>query len=68
MTDVVLITGGLGYIGGRLAQQLAACGKHRLRLTTRSADCAPPAWLPGAEVVRDRPAGYVRSGRAYAQA
>jgi UDP-glucose 4-epimerase len=52
MTNVVLITGGLGYIGGRLAQQLTACGGHRVRLTTRGTDLAPPAWLPDAEVVR----------------
>lgn len=51
MTDAVLITGGLGYVGGRLAQQLAACGKHRLRLATRGADRTPPPWLRTAEVV-----------------
>ena len=51
MTDVVLITGGLGYVGGRIAQALAQCGKHRLRLTTRCPDLTPPAWLRTAEVV-----------------
>lgn len=31
----ILITGGLGYLGGRLAQLLAAAGTHELRLATR---------------------------------
>ena len=51
MTDVVLITGGLGYVGGRIAQALAQCGKHRLRLSTHRPDCTPPVWLSTAEVV-----------------
>jgi len=46
----VLITGGLGYLGGRLAQHLAAQG-HRIMLGSRHAG-APPAWLPSAQVVR----------------
>lgn len=51
MTDAVLITGGLGYVGGRIAQALAQCGKHRLRLATRRPDRTPPAWLRTAEIV-----------------
>ncbi len=51
MTDAVLITGGLGYVGGRLALELAQRGEHRLRLTTRGTDLTPPAWLRTAEVV-----------------
>ncbi|MBI4191170.1 MAG: SDR family oxidoreductase [Betaproteobacteria bacterium] len=51
MTDAVLITGGLGYVGGRIAQALAQCGQHRLRLATRAAGHTPPPWLRAAEIV-----------------
>lgn len=51
MTDVYLITGGFGYIGGRVAQQLACAAGVSVRLATRQADAGPPAWLPAAEVV-----------------
>lgn len=50
MTDVVLVTGGFGYVGGRVAQQLAAGGAS-VRLAMRSAAAKPPDWLPGATVV-----------------
>lgn len=46
----ILITGGLGYLGGRLAQHLAATGTHELRLATRrSPGGAAP--IPGATIV-----------------
>lgn len=51
MTDVVLVTGGFGYIGGRVAQQLARTSGMSVRLTTRQAGATPPAWLADAEVV-----------------
>jgi UDP-glucose 4-epimerase len=51
MTTEILVTGGLGYVGGRIAQALAQCGQHRLRLATRSAEHTPPPWLRAAEVV-----------------
>ena len=51
MTDVVLVTGGFGYIGGRVAQQLARTAGVSVRLATRQADAGPPAWLPAANVV-----------------
>ncbi len=44
-----LVTGGFGFIGGRLAQYLAAKG-HQVILGSRSADKAPPLWLPEAKV------------------
>jgi UDP-glucose 4-epimerase len=50
MTDVVLVTGGFGYLGGRVARQLAEAGMS-VRLATRQADAAPPAWLAKANVV-----------------
>ena len=43
----ILITGGLGFIGGRLALHLAEAG-HQIILGSRKA-ISPPAWLPQAE-------------------
>src|SRR5471032_17712 len=51
MTDAVLITGGLGYVGGRVAQALAQCGRHRVLLSTQRAEPGPPTWLSTAEMV-----------------
>ena len=49
----VLITGGFGFLGGRLAKWLAANGDHQVLLGTRNA--APsPSWLPSATVVQTR--------------
>ena len=50
MTKTVLITGGLGYLGGRIALHLASHGR-RVRLTTRRAETATPSWAAGMEVV-----------------
>lgn len=47
-TKVVLVTGGFGYVGGRVAQELARQG-WTVRLGTRHR-AAPPTWLPHAEV------------------
>ena len=51
MTHVVLVTGGFGYIGGRVAQHLAKTAGVSLRLATRNAGADAPAWLPQAAVV-----------------
>jgi UDP-glucose 4-epimerase len=45
----VLITGGLGYVGGRVAQALVAAG-YELTLATRRENAPAPNWLPGATV------------------
>lgn len=45
----VLITGGFGYLGGRVAQLLYGSG-FRVALGTRY-KCSPPEWLPEADVV-----------------
>lgn len=45
----VLLTGGFGYIGGRLAQSLAGSADFELTLGTRRA-AAAPAWAPEAAV------------------
>lgn len=46
----ILITGGFGFIGGRLGQHLLASG-HHVTLGTRNA-CESPAWLPGVKVTK----------------
>lgn len=46
----ILITGGFGFVGGRLAQHLQNVG-HQVIIGSRNA-CRPPDWLPDAEVVR----------------
>jgi len=59
----ILITGGFGYIGGRLAQHLAASGRSRIVLASRCG-VASPRWLPDAEVFTMRwdDASVLRSG------
>ena len=49
MTQRMLITGGFGYIGGRLAQELAVQPDVETLLGTRTAQ-APPDWLHNASV------------------
>jgi UDP-glucose 4-epimerase len=46
----ILITGGFGFVGGRLAQHLQKTG-HQVILGSRNDHC-PPNWLPQAEVAR----------------
>lgn len=41
----ILITGGLGYVGGRVAQHLSAVPDLRLRLTSRKPPAQVPTWL-----------------------
>ncbi len=49
MSQRVLITGGFGYLGGRIARELINRGDYIVRLGTRK-QSAPPPWLPEAEV------------------
>jgi UDP-glucose 4-epimerase len=46
----ILITGGFGFVGGRLAVHLAQEG-HKIVLGSRNS-IAPPAWLPQADVMQ----------------
>lgn len=53
MTATVLLTGGFGTLGGRLAEHLARRDDLHIVLGTRAAGpTAAPAWAPGAEVRR----------------
>jgi len=45
MSETVLVTGGLGYIGGRVCRFLAEYADFHLRLGTRQAHQTPPHWL-----------------------
>jgi len=45
MTSKILITGGLGYVGGRISTALAQAG-YEIRCGTRRANECPPSWLP----------------------
>lgn len=50
MSKRVLITGGYGYLGGRIAVELASNPEWIVRLGSRKAQAAP-SWLPQAETV-----------------
>jgi UDP-glucose 4-epimerase len=45
MTSRILVTGGLGYLGGSIAQALEAAGEFELLLGTRRPPADRPAWL-----------------------
>lgn len=49
MVKNVLITGGLGYVGGRIAQHLLDAGHYQITVTSRR-DVAPP--LPGISLLK----------------
>jgi len=51
ITEMVLITGGFGYLGGRLAQYLDLNGYNEIFLGSRT-EKKSPAWLSNAKVVR----------------
>jgi len=51
MTRDIFITGGLGYVGGRVARHLAASPALQLRLTSRKPAACAPAWLARGKVV-----------------
>ena len=53
MMRKVLITGGFGYLGGRLAQFLASQDNYKILLGSRR-QTQPPPWLQQAEVVETR--------------
>ena len=50
MKSTVLLTGGLGYLGGRLALALSEAG-HEVHCGTRRQEISSPAWLPSMRMV-----------------
>jgi UDP-glucose 4-epimerase len=53
MTQLILITGGLGYVGGRVAQALARDREFDVTVTTRDPDASElPSWLPADRCIR----------------
>lgn len=50
MSRRVLVTGGFGYLGGRIAVEMAHDASYTVRLGSRKKQPAP-AWLPDAETV-----------------
>ena len=50
MAGKILITGGFGFVGGRLAANLAQAGYSVLLASRKAMD--PPIWLPQAKVTQ----------------
>ena len=53
VSDRVLITGGFGYLGGRIACDIARQTSWKVRLASRQ-NFKSPSWLPEAEIVAFR--------------
>ena len=51
MSDIVLITGGLGYVGGRVSKYLGENTDYNLRITTRQSEAVVPEWLTNGEII-----------------
>jgi UDP-glucose 4-epimerase len=52
VSDTVLITGGLGYLGGRIVQKLTGDPNYSLRLGTRRSSAVRPKWLEEGNLVQ----------------
>ena len=52
MSDIVLITGGLGYVGGRVSKYLADNTDYKIRITTRQNEAQVPDGLRNGEIIQ----------------
>lgn len=52
MSGTILITGGLGYVGGRIAKYLSDNTDCKLRITTRRNIASRPDWLSNGEIIK----------------
>ncbi len=52
MTDTVLITGGLGYVGGRVVSTLADYSQYNLRITSQRDQRNLPGWLKKGSIIK----------------
>ena len=52
MSDIVLVTGGLGYVGGRASKYLADNTDYKLRIITRQNEAQVPEWLRNGEIIK----------------
>ncbi len=52
MNDIVLITGGLGYVGGRVTKYLLDNTDYKLRITTRQIAPQVPDWLKNSQIIQ----------------
>ena len=50
-TKRILITGGLGYLGGRIAKYLSENTQYYIVLGVRNSTIGRPAWLVNGEIV-----------------
>lgn len=52
MSDIILVTGGFGYLGGRIVRYLSEAGA-RVRVTTRRPPAAHPHWAAGIDLAME---------------
>lgn len=51
MSQTILITGGMGYVGCRVSKYLAENTDYRLRISSRKKDLSRPEWLRNGEII-----------------
>ena len=60
----ILITGGFGYVGGRVARHLAEHAAHQVFLSTRRVGVERPSWLNSGDIV---PASALESRKTWSE-
>jgi len=51
MKKLILITGGRGYLGGRIASKLSENSNFEVSITTHSQKCLLPSWLKNGRII-----------------